>query len=170
MKNKGVYLLLALLCLLTACNNTDDVQKIFTGKTWKLSVIKYAGSDKECKDYWVDGQGKFNQSAFEISNKWLMEAGNFTLTFTGATIDDEISGKASVKAIAVNINDASWRANAKSNEFAIGIKNTADKDVLATAFLKGLAKATSYSGNEHNLYLYFTEGQQSKYMVFHINR
>lgn len=160
-------LIMCILPLLMGCNNTDDVQAIFTGKRWKLSVIKFAGSDKECRDYWVTG-GEFDQGKFEASNRILAGKETFTLTFTGVTTDDEISGKATGKAYTTEINNASWRANGTSNDFSIGIQTTNDQDVLATAFLKALSNATSYSGNRDNLYLYFTDGQQNKYLVFHV--
>lgn len=168
MKNKWLLLLVLLLPLLSGCNDTDDVQKIFTGKTWKLSVIKFAGSDKECKDYWVNANGSFNQTLFEQSNKILMEANTFTLTFSGATKEDEISGKANGKAFLIDISEVSWKANAVNNDFSIAVKAANDKDVLGTAFLRALANATSYSGDDNNLYIYFTEGQQSKYLAFHV--
>lgn len=171
MKNyKWMLLLCVCLSVLTACNNTDNVQQIFTGKTWKLSVIKYAGTDKECKDYWVEG-GVFNQAKFEASNKILKDdKSSFTLEFSGTAIGEEINGKAKGKAYTVSFNDVSWKANGRSNDFSMAIKTTTDKDVLATAFLNALSNATSYGGNDGNLYIYFTEGQQSKYMLFHVQR
>lgn len=168
MKNKWLLLFVLLLPLFSGCNDTDDVQKIFTGKTWKLSVIKFAGSDKECKDYWLNANGTFNQESFEQSNKRLMEADTFTLTFSGTTKEDEISGKANGKAYTITISEVNWKANGVNNDFSIAVKATNDKDVLGTAFLKALANATSYSGDENNLYIYFTEGQQNKYLAFHV--
>lgn len=168
MKNKWLILLVLLLPLLSGCNDADDVQKIFIGKTWKLSVIKFAGSDKECKDYWLNADGNFNQALFEESNKRLMEANTFTITFSGVTKEDEISGKANGKAYSTAFSEVNWKANAVNNDFSIAIKPTNDKDVLGTAFLKALANATSYSGDENNLYIYFSEGQQNKYLAFHV--
>ncbi|HAZ57750.1 MAG TPA: DUF4847 domain-containing protein, partial [Bacteroides graminisolvens] len=36
------------------------------------------------------------------------------------------------------------------------------------AFLNGLNNATSYKGDENNLYIYFKEGQRTRCLLFHV--
>lgn len=169
-KNKWLLLVILLLPILSGCNDTDDVQRIFTGKTWKLSVIRFAGSDKECKDYWVNAQGEFNQKAFEKSNKLVGTGDNFTLTFSGTTTNDIISGKLNGRAVSVTINNVGWSANGENKDFKTGVTPSNDTDVLANAFLKALSTAESYDGDENNLYLYFSEGQQKKFLCFSVKK
>ena len=170
-KAKYILLLLAALIGLAGCNETDDVEAIFTGKTWKLTVIKFKRNNKECRDYWVDGTtGNFNEEAFKLSNKRIAVNGAFEITFSGTTTGDDISGKSYGKGYKTSFTNSPWRANGRSNDFSVAIKKTVDEDPLATAFLKALSTATSYGGNDSNLYLYFTEGQQEKYMLFHVTK
>ena len=76
MKLKHILPLLLLLPALSACNHTDDVIDIFTGKTWTLTGIFYdQGSNDWCMDYWN------NEEAWETSSKLLSKAGHFTLPF-----------------------------------------------------------------------------------------
>jgi hypothetical protein len=39
MKNRCLFILLCILPMLCGCNESDDVVRIFTGKTWKLTDV-----------------------------------------------------------------------------------------------------------------------------------
>ena len=39
LKYIGILFAIMLIPALSGCNDTDDVQKIFTGKTWKMTYI-----------------------------------------------------------------------------------------------------------------------------------
>lgn len=170
MKPNGWLWTLLLLPLLSGCNNTDDVKKIFTEKDWKLSVIIYDSGSKteQCKDYWNDGDGKFNQVKFNISNELITKSGTFTLHFEGSVMEgDMISGNLSGKAAGTDIRTI-WSANGNTRKFSTGVKATTDTDILGSVFLRALSNATAYSGDEKNLYIYFKEGQSKRFMLFRV--
>lgn len=158
MKNKWILLLLLLLPALSGCNDTDDVQRIFTGKTWKLTYITKK-DDHKPYDFWEG-----NADAMKASLKLLEGGNNFLINFTGATTDDIIKGNVSGTATAQF--EGTWSANAKSQDFQAAVKGGSEKDILAKKFLEILNKANSYSGDENNLYLYY----QDLSMVFHVKR
>ena len=90
-------------------------------------------------------------------------------TFTGSTEDNiirgEFSGSGSVTFT------GTWQADGKSNEFRItGIKNQPSygdsKDTLAKHIVEGLENATSYEGDERNLYLYFEYEKETLCIAF----
>lgn len=159
MKMKYIRLLLLLLIpALSGCNDTDDVQKIFTGKTWKLTYI----TEKD-EHRMIDGIPPKSLEKLETIGN------TYTITFLGAKEDDMISGTFSGKVITTNLN-GTWSANGKSNDFRATIQNINETDVLAKEFIKGLTTASSYGGDEKNLYLYYTpSGSQKTYsLVFHV--
>lgn len=93
----------------------------------------------------------------------------FKIAFTGSTEDNiirgEFSGSGSVTFT------GTWQADGKSNEFRItGIKNQPSygdsKDTLAKYIVEGLENATSYEGDERNLYLYFEYEKETLCIAF----
>ena len=44
LKYIGILFAIMLIPALSGCNDTDDVQKIFTGKTWKMTYITKKGA------------------------------------------------------------------------------------------------------------------------------
>lgn len=149
MRRDTVKYIALLFCLtlvipfLSGCNDTDDVQKIFTGKTWKMTYITKKNEHNGTK-------------AFKIA-------------FTGSTEDNiirgEFSGSGSVTFT------GTWQADGKSNEFRItGIKNQPSygdsKDTLAKHIVEGLENATSYEVDERNLYLYFEYEKETLCIAF----
>lgn len=155
-KNKWLLLLFVLLPALSGCNDADDVQRIFTGKTWKLTYITKK-DDHQPYDFWA-GDAAAKKASLELVDK----AGNYLITFSGATIDDIIKGD--VRGTATSEFKGTWSANAKSQNFQAAVKGGNEKDILAKKFLEILNKADSYSGDEHNLYLYY----ENLSMVFHV--
>jgi hypothetical protein len=164
MKRNGWLWTLLLLPLMSGCNNTDDVKKIFTQKNWKLSVIIYDSGSKteQCKDYWS------SDKEFNTSNELVTKSGTFTLRFEGNLVEgDMISGNVTGKAAGTDI-QTTWSANGNTRKFSTGVKATTDTDILGTVFLRALSNATAYSGDENNLYIYFKEGQSKRFMLFRV--
>ena len=168
MRRDTVKYIALLFCLtlvipfLSGCNDTDDVQKIFTGKTWKMTYIT-----KKNEHSWY----KFTDVSEAIYKSYDPINGTkaFKIAFTGSTEDNiirgEFSGSGSVTFT------GTWQADGKSNEFRItGIKNQpsygASKDTLAKHIVEGLENATSYEGDERNLYLYFEYEKETLCIAF----
>lgn len=158
--HKAVWLLF-LLPLFTACNNTDDVAGIFTGKTWKLNYIT-ADGQHEMFDFWDK-----NAEARKKSLDKLNADGTFFIRFDGAADGDIITGKLSGKTIATNLN-GTWSANGKNNNFKAAVEGSSEGDLLAKNFLEGLNAATSYEGDDKNLYILYQAGQQTFRIVFRL--
>lgn len=157
MKNKWLLLFVLLLPLLSGCNDTDDVQKIFTGKTWKLNYIT-TKDGHEMYDFWGN-----NEAGRKESMKSLAQKGTYRIKFEGATKDDVISGNISGTVVVSALN-GTWRANAQNQEFRANAKVGKETDILAKKFYEILNQANSYSGDENNLYLYF----ENLSMVFYV--
>ena len=162
MKNKWLILLVLLLPLLSGCNDTDDVQKIFTGKTWKLNYIT-TKDGHEMYNFW--GNDAAAATARKESMKLLSGSGTYLVTFTGATTDDIIKGSISGNVVASKI-DGTWSANAKSQSFKATVTAGKETDILAKKFIEILNQADSYTGDENNLYLNF----ENLSMVFFVVR
>ena len=60
MKYKYLLLLLLMLPFVSGCNDSDDVNGIFTGKVWKLTYITKKNEHKPY-DFWGD-KDKYEQS------------------------------------------------------------------------------------------------------------
>ncbi|WP_071145418.1 DUF4847 family protein [Bacteroides ihuae] len=160
MKTKHLLFLVLLFPLLSGCNDSDDVSKIFFGKTWKLRDI--IEGDKS-SDYW-DG----DEEAEAASRELMEQENNCTIKFSGTITGNTISGTISGRAIN-NAFSGTWNVDGESRTFSIPeITPNTDSDVLGQAFLYGLNHATSYSGDESNLYIYFKEGGKSKFLLLHI--
>ena len=148
-KYKWMLCMLALLPFISGCNEADDVQKIFTGKTWKLTYIT-----KKNEHGWY----KFSDVTESIYQSYDPQNGtrSFKIEFTGSTDDDLISGDFTGSG-SISIN-GTWRANGTNNDFSTTVKKsslTDSKDTLGKKIIEGITKATSYGGDENNLYLYF---------------
>ncbi len=164
MKTKLACLLtLILLPLLGGCDEEDDVLEIFTGKTWKLTYIALEGQHKMF-DFWNN-----DKIAEENSKELLIQDATFTVEFNGSELTEYVGGD--FEALAVNRSlKGNWAANGASRELRLTDIRTSgnDTDVLARAFRTGLTNAIRYSGDSQNLYIYYEDGQTTKYMAFHI--
>lgn len=142
--------LLIIPLLLCSCNDTDDVNKIFTGRTWKLTYISQKGSNGLLKPY------KFGDVTDENYKKYENGTVFFKIDFEGTQTNDIIAGKLNTSGGVTST--GTWQANGHTNEFAAKISNInyADaKDIYAQKIIYGLKEADSYIGDERNLYLYF---------------
>lgn len=160
--NKVLGLLL-LLPLFYGCNDTDDVAGIFTGKKWKLTYITVK-DDNKMVDFWGT-----DNDARKKSMTNLEKSGTYTLIFNGAVEDNTIKGQLSGTLISASIT-GSWSANGDDNKFQATAEAGNETDILAKKFMEGLSSATSYLGDDRNLYLYYTPkgSQQTFSLVFRV--
>lgn len=153
--------LLLLLPLFSRCNNSDDLQGIFTGKTWKLTYINLKD-----KGGWMNG---FSEKSIRILSE---NQKSYTITFTGTEEDNRISNGAIKGRIITTDLTGTWSANGKNNEFHASVTNVNENDDLAKEFIKGLNNAFSYIGDDNGLFLYYnpTGSQQTYVLAFHVQR
>ena len=153
--------LLLLLPLFSGCNDSDDLQGIFTGKTWKLTYINLKD-----KGGWMNG---FSEKSIKILNE---NQESYTITFTGTEEDNRISNGAVKGRIITADLTGTWSANGKNNEFHASVTNVIENDDLAKEFIKGLNNASSYIGDDNGLFLYYNPAgsQQTYVLAFHVQR
>lgn len=153
--------LLLLLPLFSGCNDSDDLQGIFTGKTWKLTYINLKD-----KGGWKNG---FSEKSIKILNE---NQESYTITFTGTEEDNRISNGAVKGRIITADLTGTWSANGKNNEFHASVTNVNENDDLAKEFIKGLNNASSYIGDDNGLFLYYNPAgsQQTYVLAFHVQR
>ena len=153
--------LLLLLPLFSGCNDSDDLQGIFTGKTWKLTYINLKD-----KGGWMNG---FSEKSIKILSE---NQESYTITFTGTEEDNRISNGAVKGSIITADLTGTWSANGKNNEFHASVTNVNENDDLAKEFIKGLNNASSYIGDDNGLFLYYNPAgsQQTYVLAFHVQR
>ena len=141
MKYKYLLLLLLMLPFVSGCNDSDDVNGIFTGKVWKLTYITKKNEHKPY-DFWGD-KDKYEQSIKNYINK----EGAYTIKFEGETTDNVISGKFSGTLLSHSYT-GTWSANGESNAFSASVKGSENDPLgFSNKFVEGLNRATSYKGN-----------------------
>lgn len=156
--------LLLLLPLFAGCNDSDDVAAIFTGKTWKLNYITVDGGS-EMFDFWGNDNTARTKSYEELEKK-----GSYNIVFDGTVEGDVISGSIKGTIIAsFSLNNGSWKANGKNNNFNASVQGNDGGDKLAKSFLEGLNNATSYEGDNKNLFLLYKpkDSKQTFRMAFY---
>lgn len=167
MKIKYLLLLFLMLPFISACERSDDVMGIFTGKTWKLTYITRSGSNKPALyDFWD------NAKTYETALKEMNKEGAYTLIFSGEETDDAAKGTFAGKLYTLDYK-GNWSADGKSNEFHASNVTGGTKALLDSYFIEGIKNATRYSGNYDNLYLYYTHKDKSNKeielcLVFHV--
>lgn len=152
-----------LIPFLMGCNDTDDVQKIFTGKIWKMTNITRGKKDQ---GKWFSFPGVTKED-YESYNPTIGTRA-FRISFEGSTLDDIISGKFnSVSPSSVAIN-GTWNANARNNDFHADIEKSSSSsgDALGKYIIEAMQKATTYEGDEYNLFLYFEYNNEVLYIAF----
>ncbi len=162
MKRKSLYichllLMLILIPTFSGCNNEDDIERIFTGKTWKMSRLTIEGKEKEQFGAIVwDSEAAYNRSIELFKTK-----DNFTVTFEGTEVNGEFSStKVTVNGAKVKKATGTWSANGKNNTIGLNLNITASEtDPLAKEFIKGMQNVFKYEGDENQITLYYKEGQ-----------
>ncbi len=160
-KDKWILgLLFILLPLLSGCTTSDDVHRIFTGKTWKLT---YISKGKGGAWYRFPNTSDSDYTAYGPSTGTR----RFTITFNGAESDHVVSGSFST-AGTVSTN-GTWSANGESKAFSAKISGgaTLEKgDKLAAIIKDAISNADKYSGDEMNLFLHFTYEKDRIFLAF----
>ncbi|NDV84566.1 DUF4847 family protein [Bacteroides sp. 51] len=164
MRLKYALLLLLLLPALSACDQTDDVLDIFTGKTWKLTNI-YTSKGKVCIDDYFTGVSP--EVKKESMRLWAMKD-NFTISFTGAEVDDGVTGEYAGRGAHTTIS-GKWNANGSNNAFSTNQGDPAgNEDLLGQVFIRAIKTAYKYEGDTAgNLTIYFKEGSTDKYLLLY---
>lgn len=158
---RWLLLLLAILPLMVGCNDEDDLQEIFTGKTWKLTFISRDDQNKQY-DFWNG-----NETALQASMKLLERSDTYTLFFEMGAINQSTGGSFSGKVVSATVS-GNWSADGKDNSFSFGqlrVSGT-ESDVLSKAFITALNNAFQYVGDSHNLYIYYKDGTNTMRMAF----
>ena len=63
--------------------------------------------------------------------------------------------------------NGTWRAHASGRKLSLALQNAgSESEVLARAFLSGLQNAFRYGGDSENLFIYYQEGQVTRFMGF----
>lgn len=163
MKIERLFILLAVVLTLTACNNEDDVMEIFTGKTWKLTRLTTEGSSIRFLAGLWDNENSYNNSMERLNS-----AGNYILNFYGDTQSSElIEPTFNANGISARITNGTWKADGISQDLTLNGKITgSESDPLAKEFMKGLLLVYKYEGDNRTLTLYYKDGQINKIMGF----
>lgn len=167
MKLKYILPLLLLLPVFSACNQSDDVIEIFTGKTWKLTNIFDSKGHVCIDEYFLTVSPDVKQESFK---KWNQK-GNLTINFTGVEVDDGITGTYNGRAINSTIS-GNWQADGKNNSFFTSgqAEPGSGEDILGKVYIKALINAYKYQGDTAgNLTIYFEdkERKDKRYLLFH---
>ncbi len=169
MERKSLYicrllLMLALIPVFGGCNTEDDLVRIFTGKTWKMSRITLEGKGGEQFGAIVwDSETAFNQSI-----GLLKAENNFTVIFEGNEVNGELIGNnLIVNGVKVKNATGTWTADGKTNEISLKLNISASEtDPLAKEFIKGMQNVFKYEGDENQITLYYKEGQTTRLIGF----
>lgn len=150
---RKISLLLAItfiVTLLSGCNNTENVNDLVAGKTWRLSCF-----------YSKDGSKLIDR--YPNANKILMDNMNgFYLqfydnnTFNGKGINCSFSG--------------TWRGDGKSNYFSVNITQLSgtETEQIATDFINSIRGIVSYKSDYNNLELFYKN--KNEYMTFYVKK
>lgn len=163
MKLKYLFLLLSFPLLFWGCDQSDDVEKIFIGKSWKLVDIMQDRRDPQPVDYW--GNGSDREDAWKRSMELKQKAGNYTITLDGWAQDGSINGTFTGYVTSTSVS-GTWSANGKDNSFSFSPQSGNDQDVLGNAFIRALGTAYKYSGTDAHLMIYFKDSTLKGYLSF----
>lgn len=147
MKTKILVLLLAILPILSGCNNTENLKGLIVGKTWRLSCFMY-NDDLITRYPNADDISKNNPNSFYLNF-------NENNTFNGKAINCSFSG--------------TWSGDGKTNDFSINITNSAgsdDSQIIAADFIKAVKAAYSYKGDDNIISIYYKYNGRNEHMVF----
>ena len=125
-----LYLTLTLLAV-ASCKNEDDVEEIFTGKTWYMNglVINGITSSEETKKFYTEeGQGAYY------------------ITFASSTFNGKLSSGVTFS--------GTWEADGKHQTIALHLQQKASSSlVIDKQIYNILSNVTSYSSGASFLYL-----------------
>lgn len=131
---KVIKTLLALTVMLlapTACNNEDDIDEIFVGKTWYMTgiVINGTTSSEETKNFYKD-----------------TNANCYYITFSSSTFQGKLSSGVAFS--------GTWQANGKNQTITFNLKEKPSPDALFDKQLINiLSNVHSYSSGAEFMHL-----------------
>ncbi|MGI6218743.1 MAG: DUF4847 family protein [Bacteroidaceae bacterium] len=144
------WLVPCLFCLIAlhSCNDEDDVNEIFTGKTWKLT---YLGST----DDWEDLSSGVNLNNYATEKRPLK---SYTVIFYEGSV--RITGAENT------VWTGTWSADGKNNTFHINITEKQGEGTTANekTFLEQVAGACYYRGSAVLLRLF--DSERSNFVQF----
>ena len=163
-----ILLMAVMLPLWCSCESGDDVIDIFTGTTWKMSVIYPEGHISTPVDFWNG-----DQEAYEKSSALVKDGANFNIVFQGGTLKTgQMGGTFQGRAISATV-EGYWEADgdSRSLQFSNVRWNGTESDVLARAFMAGIsANVYKYSGDSGNLFLHYKDGQLLRVIALYPKR
>lgn len=150
-KTRLIFLSLVLFLLqgwCSSCSQCDDMEAIFLGKAWQLT-------------YRPDMMDRLFETEEEKEEtlKLLKKAGNFTITFTGTSKEDVITGNFSAQGVTSQVS-GTWTANGRTNELRMTITSAAqaEQNTLARHMMECIRNVTEYKGDVNNMFLYYQGG------------
>ena len=128
---KTIFTITVMLLALTACNNEDEIDEIFVGKTWYMTgiVINGTTSSEETKNFYKD-----------------TDANCYYITFSSNTFQGKLSSGVAFS--------GTWQADGKHQTITLRWKEKPSPDVLFDKQLINiLTNAHSYSSGADFLHL-----------------
>ncbi len=136
---------LLMLPLLAACDNEDDVDAIFYGKTWKLTSVM--------KDSKTNYYGNYSDEQKEIA---ASGSDSYYITFTTT----QFSGKTSTGSFS-----GTYTVDGDSRKLSFSFsKSSSDSNTVSAMMMDILKNATHYKGDSNTLAIYQDDGP---YLLFY---
>lgn len=160
-----IFTILSIVVALSSCNDTDNVYKIFTKDTKKLTMLLTASStNPKEQNFWGDDlQAKIK--SMEIKEI----EGNYEINFEGETDGDYAWGTFKGRVVNATI-EGTWSANGSNHEASLTVRvNGRETDPLANAFIAALREGVfKYEGDDQSLSLFYDPKNKSlkKFMGF----
>ena len=96
----------------------------------------------------------------------LRGSGNFTITFSGGEINGITGGTFNGRGVNATFS-GKWQADGATHEMSMETNVSGmESNVLSKAFISGLQNVIRYEGDANNLFIYFKDGKNVKYMGF----
>ncbi len=149
-------LLVCIFPLLGGCDQEDNVEAIFLGKTWKLTGIYRNSNDRQITPC-SDG----DEGCLEEFEEMKHTSGYFTLSFNST---ERLSGRATNATF-----EGSCAIDGKSHAFSAALSISAtDLQAYGNEYLTAINSAYKYWGDINTLKLYFKSGNDTRYLLFRI--
>ena len=148
---------ISLLPLMGSCEQEDNLETIFLGKTWKLTGIY-----REKKDVQITTCGsEVTIECLEEFEKFKNTSGYFTLVFGSL---EQLSGRAAAATF-----EGRSSINSKNREFDASVSpSLSETDAYSNEFITGINSAYKYWGDIRTLKLYYKVGTEKRYLLFRI--
>lgn len=156
---KNILTVVLIVTALSSCNDTDDVVKIFTKDTKKVTMLLSATStNPKEQDLW-NGNAKAKEESVRLRN----EPGNYEIIFDSEDEPEDgiIRGTFKGRAIKTTL-EGTWSADGKTQKMSMilnrGIGPGSETDIMAKEFIRALDnKVYKYQGDTQSLSLFYEE-------------